>query len=122
MRIFADEKRAADALPFAVFTDGLRGREDMRLVERAITRRAAMPARAEADELVHISEIRFAFVVIAFEFRDINQQSCWSCFTGECIQSHVRRRTKTAQRCKAKNTCARTVTAHSAYPSELPIA
>ena len=72
VRIFADVKGAADVLAFAVFADGLRGRENVRLGERAVQRRAAMAARAEADELVGVRRVRLEFVVAAFELADID--------------------------------------------------
>src|SRR5260370_38871273 len=43
VRIKTDVKRAADALLFAVKTDGLGYREDMRFVERVLERAAALP-------------------------------------------------------------------------------
>ena len=42
VRVHTQEQRAVDALPFAVNADRLRHGKDMRLIERALERRAAM--------------------------------------------------------------------------------
>src|SRR6266852_6149975 len=51
MRIEADVKRSVDPLLFAVKTDRLGYREDMRLVEGVVERAAAMPGGSEHDPL-----------------------------------------------------------------------
>jgi hypothetical protein len=94
VRILADVERAGNSFAFAILTDGLRGRENVRLGERPIKRRAAMPARAEADKLVHVRYVRPLLIIIAFEFRDIDQQICGSGFAGQRIQSHGHRESK----------------------------
>ena len=90
VRILAHEQRPADAFALAVFADGLRDRENVRLGERAVERRAAMPARAKADELVRIGEVGGALVVITFELRGVNEQRSGGRFSGEWTQSHAR--------------------------------
>ena len=57
----------------AVFADGLRDGEDVGLGERAVQRSAAMPAGAEADQLIGIGGVRLAIEIIALEFADIDQ-------------------------------------------------
>ena len=64
VRILAHEERPVDALPFAVFADRLRDRENVRLGERATERRAAMSARAEADELIGVVYIRTTIAIL----------------------------------------------------------
>src|SRR5262249_10446189 len=56
----------------AVVADGLGGRRDMRLGERAAERRSAMAAGAEADELGRVVQLRLALVVLALELVEID--------------------------------------------------
>jgi len=67
-------QRAGNVLRAAVIANRLRNRQNVRLGERAVQRRAAMPARAEADELVCVARVGRALVVIAFEPRQIHEQ------------------------------------------------
>ncbi len=69
VRIFAHLKRAVDVLAAAVIANGLGDGENVGFVEGAGQRRAAMPARAEADQLIWVGHIRPPFVILAFEPR-----------------------------------------------------
>ena len=73
VRVLADEERPVDAFAVAVLADRLRDGEDVRLGERAVERRAAVAAGAEADELLRIVEVRLALVVIALQLGHIDQ-------------------------------------------------
>ena len=66
------------------------GGQDVRLGERAVERRAAMAAGAEADELIGVGQVGLALVIIALQFRHINQQVGGSGLSGKWIQSHAR--------------------------------
>jgi hypothetical protein len=57
MRVHAEEERSRDARAGAVFRDRLADRENVRLVERALERRAAMPRRAEGNALAGLGGI-----------------------------------------------------------------
>lgn len=61
-----------------------------------------MAACAEADELVWVGEVGLLFVVVAFKFRDINQQVCGSRFARQRVHSHAGRKTKSEQGAKGK--------------------
>ena len=74
MGVLRHEHRPRRAVGAPVVADRLGDGEDVRLGEGAIKRRAAMPAGAEADELIRVGEVRGALVVVAFERGDINQQ------------------------------------------------
>src|SRR5262249_55858762 len=58
----------------AVVANRLRDRKDVRLHERSTQRRPAVSARAEADPLYRIADVRHALEVLALEPRDVNQQ------------------------------------------------
>ncbi len=53
-----EEERPVDPLPLPVEADRLRDGEDVRLVERVVERRAAVPRRAECDALRRHRRIR----------------------------------------------------------------
>ena len=63
MSIAAEVQRARDALPCAVLADGLRRRQDVRFVEAAVLRRAAVPAGPERHLLLGVLGIRTHAVV-----------------------------------------------------------
>src|SRR5207247_7677405 len=73
VRVLPHVERAVDALTTAVVADRLRDRRDMRLGERAPERRAAMAARAEADDLRGVVHLRPALVVFPLEPDQIDQ-------------------------------------------------
>ena len=83
VRVLAHLQRAADVLAPAVIANGLRDGENMRLGERAVRRRAAMSAGAEADQLVRVAEIRPPLVIIAFEPRQIHEHFLGGRFAGQ---------------------------------------
>src|SRR5439155_17771860 len=71
--VLAQEERPVDpALP-AVLADRLRRRQDVRLGEAAVVRRAAVTARAEGDELLRIADVGLTLVVRALQRRDVDQ-------------------------------------------------
>ncbi len=67
MRILPDEKRPVSPMPPTVITDGLGNGQNMGFGKRAGQGGAAMAARAEADELIGILQVRRAFIVGTFE-------------------------------------------------------
>ena len=71
--VAADEQRAVVALLLAVVADRLRGRQDVRLVERRLEAAAAVPARPERDLLVDVVGVGHARVVRRHEVRDVDQ-------------------------------------------------
>ena len=73
MGVAADEQRAVVPLLRAVVADRLRGREDVRLVERGLQAGAAVPAGAERDLLVDVVRVGDPGVVRRDEVRDVDQ-------------------------------------------------
>ena len=71
--VAADEQRAVVPLLLAVVADRLRGRQDVRLVERRLQAAAAVPAGAEGDLLVDVLGVGNARVVRRHEVRDVDQ-------------------------------------------------
>jgi 1,4-alpha-glucan branching enzyme len=65
--VFAHKKRASYSLIAPVFADSLSDRKDMRLGKRRIRTGAAMPAFAEADELIRVGGIGLSFIEGRFE-------------------------------------------------------
>lgn len=51
MRIDAKEERSVDPLPLAILANGLRHRQNVPLIERAIERRSPMARRSKSDAL-----------------------------------------------------------------------
>ena len=58
--VAADEQRPGGALRGPVLDDGLRGRQDVRLVERGVQARPAVPRRAERHLLVDVVGVGLA--------------------------------------------------------------
>src|SRR5262249_56727779 len=87
--ILPHEERPVDALAAAVVADGLRGRQDVGLVEAATERAAPMTARAEADELVGVGQVRLALVVRALDLWDIDQKLGRRWLPCERMDAHV---------------------------------
>ena len=58
VRVPAEEQRAVEALGRAVLADRLRGGQDVRLVERCVQARPAVPGRAERDLLARVARDR----------------------------------------------------------------
>jgi hypothetical protein len=69
-----DVQGAVDATSRAVVADRLGDGQDVRLVEPAAQRRAAVPARAEAHALRAIGELGLARVVLASKRADIDEK------------------------------------------------
>ena len=67
VRVLAHVERAVDALASPVVADRLGDGQDVGLGERAAQRRAAVPAGAEADQLVGVAHVGLALVILAFE-------------------------------------------------------
>ena len=61
--VAADEQRARGALRRPVLDDGLRGGQDVRLVERRIQARPAVPGRTERHLLIDVVRVGFDGVV-----------------------------------------------------------
>jgi hypothetical protein len=64
--VFAHKQRASYSLAAPVFADGLSNGKDMCLGKRGIQAGAAMPACAEADELIRVGDVG-SFVERRFE-------------------------------------------------------
>ena len=73
MSIFAHVERSGDVFTFAVFANRLSDGENVRLVERAIQRTAAVAAGAKTHQLLRIVNIRLALVISSCEFVDVDQ-------------------------------------------------
>ena len=73
VRVFAHEERAVGPLMLAVFANGLGDSQDVRFGERAVQRRAAMPAGSEDDHLVGIAYVRALLVIVALQESQIHQ-------------------------------------------------
>ena len=73
MGVDAKKKRPGDALGFAVVADGLRDRQHMPFVERAVERRAAVPRGAEGDALSRDRRVGRVNVVSSHELAHIDQ-------------------------------------------------
>jgi hypothetical protein len=67
MSIFTYQQWAADSVHPAVIADGLRNRENVVLVKRPVERRAAVPARTEADQLTRVIRFWMYRIVLMFE-------------------------------------------------------
>src|SRR5262249_5492452 len=68
--------------------DGLRDGEDVRLGERTLRRGAAMAAGAEADQLLGVVDVGPALVVVALQFRDVDQQLGGRGLSGKRMDCH----------------------------------
>ena len=91
VRVLAHEQRAGrSAWLCAIVADGLRDGQDVGLGERAVQRRAAMAAGAEADELLRIVQIRLPLVIGALQLSRFDQQFMRRGFAGQGMQSHGR--------------------------------
>ena len=73
--VAADEDGAADGVSAAVIHDGLRGGQDVRLVERVVQRGPAVPGGAEADLLVRVLRVDVARVISRDQRGDVDQVS-----------------------------------------------
>jgi hypothetical protein len=73
VRIDTDAKRPVDTLLFAVETDGLGYREDMRLVEGTVERAAAMPGGPEGHALRGHGWVRMPRVIGRQEIGDVDE-------------------------------------------------
>ena len=72
VRVFAHKQRASYPMAAPVFADGLSNGKDVRLGKRGIRAGAAMPACAEADELIWVGRIGLSFVERRFEPADVD--------------------------------------------------
>ena len=73
MCVFAHVERAVDSVSAPVVADRLCDRDDVRLGERAVERRAAMPARSEGHELARVVCVRLPLVVRLFQPLEIDE-------------------------------------------------
>ena len=74
MGVLGHEHRPRRPVGSSIVADCLGDGENVRLGESAVEGRAAMAARAEADQLVRVRQVGFPLVIVAFELADINQQ------------------------------------------------
>ena len=73
MGILPHIQGSIDSLLTTVITDRLRNCQDMRFVERAVKRRAAVSAGAESNQLRAIAYIGLAVEVLFIQARHIDQ-------------------------------------------------
>src|SRR5260370_39273659 len=78
--VFGHEQRVSDSLVAPVFADCLRDGEDVGFCERRVRAAAAMPAGAEADELVRVGQIGLGFVERGFGPAAVDQEVSWCGF------------------------------------------
>jgi hypothetical protein len=88
VRVLAHVERSVRALAVPVLADGLGDSQDVGLGERAVERRTAVPAGAEADQLVGVTHVGPALVVSSFELRRIDEQILRCRFAGEGGDGH----------------------------------
>ena len=74
MRVDPHEQRPVDALEFAVLADGLRDRQHVLLVERAVERRTAMTRGAERDALRRHRRVGNVGEIRGAELRHVDQR------------------------------------------------
>ena len=83
VRVLAHVERAVDPLAPPVVADGLGDRQDVGLGERPLGGRPAVPARAEADELLGVVHVGPAIVVLALEPGRVDQEIAGRRLAGE---------------------------------------
>src|SRR6478735_4130867 len=88
VRVFAEVDGAGDAEASPVFADGLRGGQDVVLVELAVIRAAAVTGGAEGDQLLGVVQVRRRFVVGRDEPRDVLQQAPGGFLSSQGTFSH----------------------------------
>src|SRR5215813_254701 len=71
--VLSHVERAVGALAAPVVADSLRDGQDMRLSERTVQWRATVPAGAKTHQLVRVSHVRPALVILPFELGQIDQ-------------------------------------------------
>ena len=84
-----DEQRPGGALGGSVLDDGLRGREDVGLVERRVEAGAAMPGRAEGHLLVDVVRVGRDGVVGGHHLCHIDEVFGLCRLPGPGVRSHV---------------------------------
>ena len=88
MGVAADEQRASGALRVPVLDDGLRRREDVRLVERRVEAGATMPRRAERHLLIDVVGVGFDGVVRRHHLSHIDEVFGLRRLTGAGVGRH----------------------------------
>ena len=91
MGVAADEQRAGGALRRPVLDDRLGGRQDVRLVERGVQARAAVPRRAERHLLVDVVRVGLDGVVGGDHLGHIDEVFGLRRLTGAGIGGHGHR-------------------------------
>jgi len=79
----------SDPLLAAVVADGLADRQDVGFVEAAVERRAAMPGRAERDQLVGVTGVGRPVVVGADQRVDVHEHVFGRRLSGAVISAHL---------------------------------
>ena len=82
------EERTVDPVRLAIRADGLRDGQNVRLVEGALERRAAVPRRPERDALGRDGRIGVLRVVRGHQSRDVDQHRGWSRRSGKRTDLH----------------------------------
>ena len=88
MGVAADEQRAGGAVRGAVLDDGLGDRQDVRFVESAVERRAAVTRRAEHHLLSDVVGIGFDRVIRRDEMGQIDEVFGLGRLTGTRVVHH----------------------------------
>ncbi len=88
MGVAADEQRPGGALCRPVLDDGLRGGQDVRLVERRVQARPAVPGRAERHLLGDVVGVGLFGVVRRHHMRDIDKVFGLRPLPGAWVGSH----------------------------------
>src|SRR5208283_4160037 len=83
MRVHPEVERTVDILTFAIEANRLADRQDVRFVERAVERGAAMPRGAERDSLRGIVGVGLAGEVSGDQTRNIDQLRLIDRFSGQ---------------------------------------
>src|SRR5262249_35058149 len=90
MGILAHEQWAIDAPTAPAIAYGLGNGQNVGFRERAVQRRAAMSARAEAYQLGSIPEVWMALIIVVFQAGRIDQELFWSRLACEWGNCHMR--------------------------------
>ena len=88
VRVLAHEERAVDASVAAVIADRLGDRQDVRLGERVVARRAPVPAGAEGHALARVARVGAVLVVGLLQRRDVDQFARRSQLTCQRMDRH----------------------------------
>src|SRR5450755_4536722 len=92
MRVTPEIERPGDALPGAILTDGLRGRQNVRFVEATVFGRPAVSTGAEAHLLFGVLRIGLYAVIRSDELFRVDENFRRSGLASQRMNSHLRGR------------------------------